>query len=113
MNPGDVVLVNMPQFGGGPPKLRPALYLSRLRGSYQSILLCGITTQLQSPEANWDEPMYPGDADFPSSGLHHPSIIRLSYLYAAEPAELLGFIGTIDPARLDRLRQRLSDHLRP
>jgi len=53
------------------------------------------------------------DADFPSSGLHRPSAIRLSYLYAADPSEIAGVIGHIDPGRLQRLRQRLSDHLRP
>jgi hypothetical protein len=113
MSPGDIVLLYMPQFAGGPPKARPALYLASLPGPYQTMLLCGITTQLLPLAANWDELMGPGDGDFAGSGLHYASVIRLSYLYAAVPAEVLGFIGTIDPARRDRLRQRLSDHLRP
>ena len=53
------------------------------------------------------------DADFGKSGLHSPSIIRLSYLYAADPSEISGVIGAIAPIRLQRLRQRLSDHLKP
>ena len=53
------------------------------------------------------------DADFVSSGLHRDSVIRLSYLYAADGTEIAGAIGSIDPSRLQRLQQRLADHLKP
>ena len=36
MNPGDVVLISIPQFSGGPGKLRPALLLSVLPGAFQT-----------------------------------------------------------------------------
>jgi len=68
---------------------------------------------LQQLQANWDELMQSGDQDFPSSGLRRDSIIRLSFLYAAEPNEIAGVIGRIDPMLLARLRPRLSDHLKP
>jgi mRNA interferase MazF len=96
-----------------PPKMRPALLLALPPGPYQRFLLCGISTQLQTVLAVWDEFIQPGDADYASSGLHQPSAIRLSFLYAAMPTEVTSPIGTIDPPRLARLRQRLSDHLRP
>ena len=41
MNPGDVVLISIPQFAGSPGKLRPALLLSMLPGAFQSTLICG------------------------------------------------------------------------
>lgn len=113
MNPGDVVLIPLAQFAGAASKLRPALLLTSMPGAYQNLLLCGISSQLQNLQPNWDELIQSGDADFPSSGLHRDSAIRLSYLYAADPSEVAGVIGSIDPARLQRLRQRLSDHLRP
>ena len=113
MNPGDVVLIPLPQIGGGPPKLRPALLLATLQGPYQNLLLCGISTQLANLQPNWDELIQPGAPDFASSRLRQTSAIRLSYLYAADPSEIAGTIGSVDPARLQRLRQRLSDHLRP
>jgi len=113
LNPGDVVLIALPQIGGTGSKLRPALLLAALPGPYQNLLLCGISTQLHQLQVNWDELIQPGDADFAASGLHRASIIRLSYLYAADPTEVSGVIGRVDPARLQRLRQRLSDHLRP
>jgi mRNA interferase MazF len=113
VNPGDVVLIALAQVGGVAPKLRPALPLADLPGPYQNLLLCGISTQLHHLVAHWDESVQARDADFASSGLHRDSIIRLSYLHAADPSEVAGVIGSIEPARLHRLRQRLSDQLRP
>ncbi|MEX0677264.1 MAG: type II toxin-antitoxin system PemK/MazF family toxin [Pirellulales bacterium] len=112
MSPGDVVLIPLPQLGGTAAKLRPALLLDDLPGPYQNLLLCGISTQLQHLQANWDELVQASDADFASSGLHRVSVIRLSYLYSADLDEIAGAIGSIDPSRLRRLRQRLSDHLK-
>jgi mRNA interferase MazF len=93
LKPGDVVLIQLPQIGGGTPKLRPALLLASLPGPYQNLLLCGISSQLHQLQANWDELVQPGDADYAASGLHRASIIRLSYLYAADPSEVSGAIG--------------------
>ncbi len=112
MKPGDVVLIPLQQLAGGAPKLRPALVLSRLPGTFQNVLICGISTRLQDLVNDWDELVRATDHDFRRSGLHHESAIRLSYLYAADSAEIAGTIGQIDPARLTRLLDRLSDHLR-
>jgi mRNA interferase MazF len=112
VNPGDVVLIQLPQAGGVASKLRPALLLGHLPGAFQNLLLCGISTQLRNVEGNWDEFIQESDRDFASSGLHRASVIRLSYLYAAEPSEVVGVIGGIEGSRLQRLRQRLSDHLK-
>jgi mRNA interferase MazF len=107
MKPGDVVLIRLPQAAGGPPKLRPALVLAILPGSFQSVLICGISTQLRDLQPEWDEVIDPSDADYPASGLHRLSAVRLSYLYAAESEEISGTIGRVGPERLERLRQRL------
>jgi len=108
MKPGDVVLIRLPQATGGPPKLRPALVLALLPGPFQNVLICGISTQLEDLEPDWDEFMGPQEADFGASGLRRPSAIRLSYLYAADARELSGAIGRVDPQRLKRLRARLA-----
>ena len=113
MTPGDVVLISLPVLGGSASKLRPALLLAELPGPYQNQLLCGISTQLHQLGTNWDELIQPGDADYPASGLHRASIIRLSYLHAADKGEIAGVIGHIEAARLQRLRRRLSDYLQP
>lgn len=111
MKAGDVVLIPLPQPGGGAPKLRPALVLTGLPGPYQDLLLCGISTQLQLLVPDWDELIASDDADFPRSGLRRASAIRLSYLYAAHTPDLVGVIGAIEPDRLQRLRSRLAARL--
>jgi mRNA-degrading endonuclease toxin of MazEF toxin-antitoxin module len=113
MKAGDIVLIPLSQFAGGPPKLRPALLLTTLPGPYQNHLVCGISTQLRHQQLGWDELIQPGDSDFSRSGLHRTSIIRLSYLHAADSTEIAGVIGEIDQSRLGRLLTRLTDHLRP
>lgn len=80
MNPGDVVLIPLTQFAGAAPKLRPALLLASLPGAYQNLLLCGISTQIQKLTPDWDELLSSTDSDYPASGLHRDSAVRLSYL---------------------------------
>ena len=46
MKAGEIVLIRLPQFGGGAQKLRPALLLATLPGPYQTHLVCGISAQL-------------------------------------------------------------------
>jgi mRNA interferase MazF len=111
MRPGDVVLIQLPQAAGGPPKSRPALVLVLLPGPYQNVLICGISTQLQDLQPDWDDKIGPDDADFSQSGLHRASAIRLSYLYGADPGEISGIIGRVDAGRLDRARRRLAARL--
>jgi mRNA interferase MazF len=89
------------------------LVLADLPGPYQGQLVCGISTQLNVLQRNWDETLAPGDADFKASGLHQASAVRLSNLHAADRREIVGVVGAIDPSRLQRLRERLSDQLRP
>jgi hypothetical protein len=113
MNPGDVVLVPLLEASGGGAKLRPAVFLAPLPGPYQSVLVCGVSSKLYHIRPNWDELIQPADPDFASSGLHQASVIRLSYLRAVSPAEIVGVIGQIDPSRLTRLRTHLADQVRP
>ena len=111
MNAGDVVLIELPQVAGGPPKSRPALVLARLPGTYQNVLICGISTQLHDLQPDWDDRIDPRDVDFVQSGLRRTSAIRPSYLYGADVREILGVIGRVDAARLDRVRRRLAELL--
>ena len=111
MKAGDVVLIELPQVAGGSSKSRPALVLALLPGAYQNVLICGISTQLQDLEPDWDDRIEPGDADFIRSGLRRTSAIRPSYLYGADAREILGIIGRVDVARLNRVRTRLAELL--
>ncbi len=113
MNAGDVVLIRLPTFAGGMAKLRPALVVALLPGPYQTLLLCGISSQITNFLPNWDEFIDGNDLDYAASGLHQPSIVRLSYLYAADPVEIAGTIGAVDVARLGRLRTRRACQIKP
>ena len=108
MKPGDVVLIQLPQVAGGPPKSRPALVLALLPGAYQNVLICGISTQLQDLQPDWDDEIAPSDADFSQSGLRRASAIRPSYLYGADLREISGVIGRVDRRRLNRVQNRLA-----
>jgi len=108
MKLGDVVLIQLPQVGGGPLKSRPALILALLPGTYQHLLICGISTKLHALQPNWDDRIDSSDADFLQSGLHRTSAIRPSYLYSADSGEIKGVIGRIAATRLDRVRRRLA-----
>src|SRR5205823_6259968 len=78
----------LPSPGSGVSKLRPASVLSFLLGPYQKALICGISTQLQQIQPNWDELVDVADLDFVSSGLKQPSVIRLNFLYGAARSQL-------------------------
>ena len=75
-----MVLISIPQFAGGPGKLRPALLLSVLPGAFQSMLTCGISSRVDHLVNEWNERIRLTDADFARSGFHRESSIRLSYL---------------------------------
>jgi mRNA interferase MazF len=76
-------------------------------------LVCGISTQLHQCVAGFDETMAGGDADFASSGLARPSIIRLGCLQAVPVRKIMGRIGSISADRHRRLLANLSRHLTP
>jgi mRNA interferase MazF len=111
MKPGDVVLLSVPQFATGTRKLRPAMVLVRLPGVFQNTLVCGITTHLDDLHPDWDELLDPSSPEFRMTGLHYPSALRLSYLYAAGADEIKRIIGQVDLTRLGRLRRRLAQLL--
>jgi mRNA interferase MazF len=112
MKTGNIVLIRLPQVGGARYKLRPALVLSLLPGTYQNVLICGVSSKTEQMVANWDELLDSSQPDFSTSGLHFPSSIRLSYLYAADRSEISGTIGRISADRLSRLVNRLAARLR-
>ena len=98
MKAGDVVLIQAPQVAGGPSKSRPALVLALLPGTYQNVLICGISTQLHGLQPDWDDRIEPSDADFVRSGLRRTSAIRPELPLCRRSSEILGVIGRVDVA---------------
>ena len=111
MKPGEIMLLRLPQPDLSPGKLRPVLVLAELPGPFEDCLVCGISSQLHQEMPNWDERLTPAAADFTTSGLKVPSVIRLNWLAAINPRTSIGTLGSVAPDRLARLRQRLAVHL--
>ena len=109
MQEGDVVLTPVPQ-ADGTVKNRPAIVL-RAMPVYRDVLICGVSTQLHQYVQGFDEIISPTDADFASSGLVSPSLIRLGFLAVVPRRDILGTIGAIAPERHKRLLQALSHYL--
>lgn len=108
MKGGDVIVTSLPQ-ADGVRKNRPALVLCVMR-PYGDLLVCGISTQRHTAVADFDEAIGSGDADFPSSGLAAPSLIRLGFLSTIPLPEIKGRIGSVGAERHRRLLSRLAHH---
>ena len=111
MKEADVALAPLPQ-ASGQVKRRPVILL-RVMPPYGDFLVCGVSSQLRQEVSGFDDPIVPGDRDFPSSGLKVPSLIRLGFLAVMPASGLLGAIVSISNDRHQRLLARLSNHLRP
>ena len=101
MKEGDVVLTPLPQ-ADGQIKNRPAIILREMP-PYGDFLVCGVSAQLHQEVAGFDDPIRPGDAEFTTSGLKGPSLIRLGFLAVLPASSLLGTIGSIETVRHVRL----------
>jgi mRNA interferase MazF len=109
MKERDVVLMAIPQ-ADGLRKPRPVLLLREMP-KYRDFLVCGISSQLQQYQPNFDEIIQANHPDFGESGLLKPSLVRLSFLAIARPAEVMGRLGSISTSRHRRLLSNLSAHL--
>ena len=109
MQEGDVILTSVLQ-ADGTVKNRPAILLREMP-VYRDVLVCGVSTQLHHYVQGFDEIVSPADADFASSGLVAPSLVRLSFLAVVPRRNIVGTIGAIAPERHQRLLQALSNYL--
>lgn len=104
---GQIVLFQFVQTDQSMGKLRPALVIRKLPGSFNDWLICMISSQLHQEIPELDEIVTDKDADFAGSGLKVPSLIRITRLAVVNENVLLGRVGQIDAIRLLRIRQRL------
>ncbi|MEA3309292.1 MAG: type II toxin-antitoxin system PemK/MazF family toxin [Chloroflexota bacterium] len=108
---GQIILFKFPQTNLQQGKPRPALLLGKLPGRYDDWLICMLSTQLRHYNQGFDEIIQIGDADFSSSGLKEPSVIRVGRLAVVAGKVLLGAIGEIGADRLQQVKANLSDWL--
>jgi|SRR5687767_1098112 len=108
---GQVVVFRFPQADLGEGKLRPALLLGRLPGSYDDWLICMISSQTRQYVQGFDEIVQEDDNDFGESGLKVTSVIRVGRLAVVSGEILIGAIGQVSSERLDRVKKHLADWL--
>lgn len=110
MNPGDIVLVALPQ-ANGQIKRRPALLLKQMPG-HGDWLLCGISSQLQHFIPGFDEKLDEAHTDYSGSGLQVASIIRLGFLTVIPTTKIPGAVGNLGAATLKKLIGNLARYLK-
>ncbi len=111
MKAGQIALFQFPQTDNPTGKLRPVLLLAKLPGHHNDWLVCMVSSQLHQHIDGFDEIIHRNDSDFASSGLKKTSVIRISRLAVVHQSILLGSIGSISEARLQRIRASLSTWL--
>jgi len=109
MKEGDVALAVMPQ-ADQRGKHRPVIILRELP-PYRDLLVCGISSQVRQPRAEFDEVISAADPDFRTSGLLANSLIRLGFLSVLPLGRILGPIGAVSPDRHRRLLRALASYL--
>ena len=79
--------------------------------TYADVLVCAVSSQLRHACQGFDEIIDMEDDDFKMSGLKVSSLIRLGLIATLPRSAILGELGAISVARLERLRERLSAHI--
>ena len=109
MKAGVVALAQIQQ-ADGRMKPRPVVVLQEMP-PYHDCLVCAVSSQLRHEYPGFDEIIHLADDDFTRSGLKVSSLIRLGLIATIPRTAILGELGSISTARVQRLRQRLAAHI--
>ena len=105
---GQIVLLRFPYVDNtSTVKVRPGVVLRKVPGGRNDWLVCMISSQLDQFMVGVDDALFSEDPGFTASGLKVPSVIRVCRIAVCHGPTLLGAIGRIDEARLDRVRRSL------
>ncbi|MCL4262020.1 MAG: type II toxin-antitoxin system PemK/MazF family toxin [Anaerolineae bacterium] len=108
---GQIILFQFPQTDLRPGKLRPALIIGKLPGTFDDWLICLISSQLHHQVSGFDDVIKAADVDFARSGLKSESLIHVGRLAVVDVSMLLGAIGEVDVRRLARIMSNLANWL--
>jgi mRNA interferase MazF len=93
---GDVVLAQIPYTDLRGVSIRPALVLSQ--GPIgQDVVLVAISTVSRGTAIASDIPLLPSHSEFKSTGLQHPSVLRVHKLVTVELSVVKRRLGQIGP----------------
>lgn len=82
--------------------------MRRLPGVHDDWLICMLSSNLGQAIPQFDEVITSADADYRAAGLKQDSVIRITRLAVVHREALRGATGEIAPARLMRIKSRLS-----
>lgn len=105
---GHIAYVQLPNTDLSTGKNRPVLVLGKCPGKFDDWLICPISSRQHQATVGVDELVNDGDVDYAESGLAVSSVIRVCRLAVVESTLLIGAIGSIDAARLSRVRASLT-----
>ncbi|KAA3664185.1 MAG: type II toxin-antitoxin system PemK/MazF family toxin [Chloroflexi bacterium] len=108
---GQIVLFRFPQTNLQQGKLRPALIVDKLPGSFDDCLICMISTQVHHQVTGFDDIIAANETDFANTGLKQTSLIRVGRLAVVDENMLIGSIGEIETSRLARIKANLANWL--
>lgn len=111
MNPGDIVLIRFPQADLQAGKLRPALVIGAAPGRHADLLLALIPSQIQQVVPEFDEVIEHTDSDYAETGSKVRSAVRIARLASVESDVINARLGSISPARLEKIKKRLVEWL--
>ncbi len=109
--PGDIVLVELPNTDLSKAKRRPAVLLMPLPDDREDWLLCSITSQFHPENMLCSEVIELEDDDYKNSGLKTKSIIRCSRIAVINSSKLPGAIGQISKERLAKVKSKIINWL--
>ena len=92
---GKVVLIQFPFDDLASSKVRPAYCLTNPVGSYRHVIFAPITSRVSKASSETDVRIESGSADFASSGLIKPSIIRLDHLITLRQSMIRRELGVL------------------
>lgn len=108
MTRGKVVLLPFPFDDLSAAKVRPAVCLTEPVGPHRHVVLAFVSTRIPGELLETDLVLDPTHADFPSTGLKVPSVLRLHRLMTASTSLIRRELGELSPG----LRASVGDRLR-
>lgn len=108
---GKVVLIEFPFDDLSSSKVRPAYCLTRPIGVYKHVIFALITSRVELSSSETDIRLDRNSADFATSGLTKPSVIRLDHLITLRQSMARRELGALSTATQAAIAQTLSQIL--
>jgi mRNA interferase MazF len=104
---GKVVLVPFPFDDLSSAKVRPAVCLTEAIGAHRHVVLAFITSRVPTDLCSTDIVFDASSSDFPTTGLHVTSALRLHRLMTVTTAIITRELGELSPSMQNEVADKL------